>query len=112
MDRELAVACALIDNMKNKATEQEAIAIDFALKILGNNIVPMPNNNQEVDKQYLDIDEATTYLKNKLNKEVSRHSVYQLFRKRDFPKDKIGKKFVVASNELENYVKEKKIWQL
>lgn len=111
MSSEMAVACALIDNMRNKATEQEIEAIDFVLKVLGNNVVAMdelkPNENLKINNQYLDLDEAVKHVEEKLKKEISTYSIYKLFRKRDFPKKRIGKKFMVTVSDFEKYMREK-----
>lgn len=110
MSRE--VACALLDNMKNKATELETDAIEYAIKML-------PKEEQELGKieevsfgadvVAYDKEKVREYLSEKLGNEITENYVDNLFRRKGFPCKRLGRKLYVEPDKLENFLVRERI---
>ena len=102
------IACALLDNMRNKATELETDAIEYAIKMLPKpeqgteNVVDFPSLG--VDVVAYDKEKVREYLSEKLGNEVTENYVDNLFRRKGFPCKRLGRKLYVEPDKLDGYL--------
>lgn len=106
------IACALLDNMRNKATELETDAIEYAIKMLPKEDDGLGNVEEisfGTNVVAYDKEKVREYLSEKLGNEITENYVDNLFRRKGFPCKRLGRRLYVEPDKLENYLVRERI---